>query len=160
MDKKKGAVVKKSEDTAMDLRWIKRPVDLMQEESELLAVYGLSTLYEVCVEVDNDIAVQGIKHYDQKTHTTVVNGVSLSLDEDALQTRRAKKPGINCNNLPVSSVHKFIADAIALKGNNAYISESLFGMFHGKSHYKHKINVAREVTNQAKGQMAAVVSKK
>lgn len=47
-----------------------------------------------------------------------------------------------------------------MKGNNAYILETLFGLFHGKAQYKHKINVAKEVTHQARGQMATVVNKK
>lgn len=47
-----------------------------------------------------------------------------------------------------------------MKGNNAYISKTLFALFHGKAKYKHKINVAREVTNQDRGQMAAIVNKK
>lgn len=84
----------------------------------------------------------------------------LQEDEEAPQTRRAKKQGIHCSHLPVPRVHRFIVDAVAMKGNNAYISETLFALFHGKAKYKHKINVAKEVNNQARGQMATVVNKK
>lgn len=73
----------------------------------------------------------------------------LHEDEAALQQRRAKKHGIPCNIMPQPRVHKFIANAVAMKGNNAYISETFFGLFHGKAEYKHKINVAKEVTHQA-----------
>lgn len=47
-----------------------------------------------------------------------------------------------------------------MKGNNSYISETLFGLFHGKAQYNQKINVARQVTHQTQQQMASVVNKK
>lgn len=74
----------------------------------------------------------------------------LQEDETALQTRQPKKHDIHCSNLPAPRVHRFIVDVVAMKGNNAYILETLFWLFHGKVQYKHKIDVAREVTHQAR----------
>lgn len=79
--------------------------------------------------------------------------------EADLQQRRAKKQGIACSKLPCPKVHRFIADAVSMKGNNSYISESVLGLFYGKAEYGYKINVAKEVAHQAQQQMASVVNK-
>lgn len=73
----------------------------------------------------------------------------LNEEEADLQLRRSKKQGMSCAKLPCPRIHNFIADAVAIKGNNCYISETLFGLFHGKAKYGHKINVVKEVATHA-----------
>lgn len=56
-------------------------------------------------------------------------------------------------------MHRFITDVVAMKGTNTYIFEGLFGFFHGKSTFVHKINVAKEVTNNVAAQVLQVKTK-
>lgn len=103
--------------------------------------------------------LQEQKPQDQSTVLELEINRLLKEDTKAYKQRRDKKQGISCARLPWPRIYKFIAEAVALKGSNSYISETLSSMFYGKLKHDHKINVAREIANNSQSQMLHVCRK-
>lgn len=82
----------------------------------------------------------------------------LGLGETTIEflERKKKKQGITCTKIPQGQVYRFIAEAIALKGTNTYISEGLFGQCLGKANMGHPLDMAKEIANAAVKQMQNV----
>ena len=69
----------------------------------------------------------------------------LEETEEELFERRMKKQGITYSKIKHGRVYRFIAEAIAMKETNTYISETMFGKFHGKAAHGYTVDIAREI---------------